>query len=242
MARKRGGFSRFMGALTGTPYEKMMKQIGKLEDDFANDDAKLARKLGDLAENVLAAYEEEEIDGEEHDLLMEAIEDSDPDGRSFERLEDDGDEFYNEDMPDAPDIKLGRRKSLDDLMATTDDSFVGSFGRDEFEEFRSKMTDDFIQESDDAVRAGDHQASVLSDARVFANAEEGVEDVKRQIAIESGLNDPEAASEPEPEPEAQDEDDGGITVDEDGVEWYEDEEGSWWYRDPGEPDWVLYEE
>lgn len=242
MARKRGGFSRFMGALTGTPYEKMMKQIGKLEDDFANDDAKLARKLGDLAENVLAAYEEEEIDGEEHDLLMEAIEDSDPDGRSFERLEDDGDEFYNEDMPDAPDIKLGRRKSLDDLMATTDDSFVGSFGREEFEEFRSKMTDDFIQESDDAVRAGDHQASVLSDARVFANAEEGVEDVKRQIAIESGLNDPEAASEPEPEPEAQDEDDGGITVDEDGVEWYEDEEGSWWYRDPGEPDWVLYEE
>lgn len=242
MARKRGGFSRFMGALTGTPYEKMMKQIAKLEDDLANDDAKLARKLGDLAENVLAAYEEEEIDGEEHDLLMEAIEDSDPDGRSFERLEDDGDEFYNEDMPDAPDIKLGRRKSLDDLMATTDDSFVGSFGRDEFEEFRSKMTDDFIQESDDAVRAGDHQASVLSDARVFANAEEGVEDVKRQIAIESGLNDPEAASEPEPEPEAQDEDDGGITVDEDGVEWYEDEEGSWWYRDPGEPDWVLYEE
>ncbi len=242
MARKRGGFSRFMGALTGTPYEKMMKQIAKLEDDLANDDAKLARKLGDLAENVLAAYEEEEIDGEEHDLLMEAIEDSDPDGRSFERLEDDGDEFYNEDMPDAPDIKLGRRKSLDDLMATTDDSFVGSFGREEFEEFRSKMTDDFIQESDDAVRAGDHQASVLSDARVFANAEEGVEDVKRQIAIESGLNDPEAASEPEPEPEAQDEDDGGITVDEDGVEWYEDEEGSWWYRDPGEPDWVLYEE
>ena len=242
MARKRGGFSRFMGALTGTPYEKMMKQIAKLEDDLANDDAKLARKLGDLAENVLAAYEEEEIDGEEHDLLMEAIEDSDPDGRSFERLEDDGDEFYNEDMPDAPDIKLGRRKSLDDLMATTDDSFVGSFGRDEFEEFRSKMTDDFIQESDDAVRAGDHQASVLSDARVFANAEEGVEDVKRQIAIESGLNDPEAASEPESEPEAQDEDDGGITVDEDGVEWYEDEEGSWWYRDPGEPDWVLYEE
>ena len=55
------------------------------------------------------------------------------------------------------------------------------------------------------------------------------------------LADPDAAQEPEPEPEAE-EDDGGITVDEDGVEWYEDEEGSWWYRDPGEPDWVLYEE
>ena len=181
-------------------------------------------------------YEEEEIDGEEHDLLMDAIEDADPEERTFERLEDDGDEFYDEEMPDAPDIKLGRRKNLDELMATTDDSFVGSFGRDEFEEFRAKMTDDFIQESDDAVRAGDHQASVLSDARVFANAEEGVDDVKRQIALESGLDSPDA------EPEAEDEDDGGITVDEDGVEWYEDEEGSWWYRDPGEPDWVLYEE
>ena len=239
MARKRGGFSRFMGALTGTPYEKLLKQIAKLESDHEDDDAKLARRLGDLVEEVLAAYEEEEIDAEEHDLLMDAIEDADPDGRTFDRFEDDGDEFYDEDMPDAPEIKAGRRKNLDELMATTDDSFVGSFGREEFEEFRSKMTDEFIQDSDDAVKAGDHQAAVLSDARVFANAEEGVEDVKRQIALESGLNDPDA--EPEPEP-VQEEDDGGITVDEDGVEWYEDEEGSWWYRDPGEPDWVLYEE
>mgnify|MGYP004010782653 CR=1 FL=1 len=244
MARKRGGFSRFMGALTGTPYEKLLKQIAKLESDHAEDDAKLAQKLGDVVEEVLAAYEEEEIDAEEHDLLMDAIEDADPDGRTFDRFEDDGDEFYDEDMPDAPDIKTGRRKNLDELMATTDDSFVGSFGRDEFEEFRAKMTEDFIQDSDDAVKAGDHQAAVLSDARVFANAEEGVEDVKRQIALESGLNDPDAQPEPEPEPEPvhEEEDDGGITVDEDGVEWYEDEEGSWWYRDPGEPDWVLYEE
>ena len=90
------------------------------------------------------------------------------------------------------------------------------------------------------VRAGDHNAAVLSDARVFAGAEEGVEDVKRQIALESGLADLDAAQEPEPEPEAE-EDDGGITVDEDGVEWYEDEEGSGG-TDPGEPDWVLYEE
>ena len=243
MARKRGGFSRFMGALTGTPYEKLLKQIAKLETDHADDDRKLARKLGDLVEDILAAYEEEEIDGEEHDLLMDAIEDADPDERTFERFEDDGDAFYDEDMPDAPDIKMGRRKNLDELMATTDDSFVGSFGRDEFEEFRSKMTDDFMQESDDAVRAGDHNAAVLSDARVFAGAEEGVEDVKRQIALESGLADPDAAQEPEPEPEPDaEDDDDGITVDEDGVEWYEDDEGSWWYRDPGEPDWVLYEE
>jgi len=242
MARKKGGFSRFMGALTGTPYEKILKQIAKLESDLADDDAKLARKLTGVVDEILVAYEEDEIDAEEHDLLMDAIEDADPDGRTFDRFEDDGDEFYDEDMPDAPDIKTGRRKNLDELMATTDDSFVGSFGRNEFEEFRAKMTEDFIQDSDDAVKAGDHQASVLSDARVFANAEEGVEDVKRQIALESGLSDPDAETEPEPEPVHEEEDDGGITVDEDGVEWYEDEEGSWWYREPGEPDWVLYEE
>ena len=112
MARKRGGFGRFMGALTGTPYEKMLKQVAKLETDHAEDDKKLARKLGDLADEVLAAYEEEEIDAEEHDLLMEAIEDADPDGRTFDRFEDDGDAFYDEDMPDAPDIKMGRRKNL----------------------------------------------------------------------------------------------------------------------------------
>ena len=77
---------------------------------------------------------------------------------------------------------------------------------------------------------------MLSDARVFADAEEDIESVKRQIAIESGLSDPGHAEDVE-----EDEDDG-ITVDEDGVEWYEDEEGSWWYREPDAADWVLYEE
>ena len=61
------------------------------------------------------------------------------------------------------------------------------------------------------------------------------------LEVTGDCSDPDAVPEPEPEPEAED-DDGGITVDEDGVEWYEDDEGSWWYRDPGEPDWVLHEE
>ena len=184
MARKRGGFSRFMGALTGTPYEKLLKQIAKLETDHADDDRKLARKLGDLVDDVIAAYEEEEIDGEEHDLLMDAIEEADPDERTFDRLEDDGDAFYDEDMPDAPDIKMGRRKNLDELMATTDDSFVGSFGRDEFEEFRSKMTDDFIQESDDAVRAGAQHSHAAAHGRA---ARAGVLDALARAAVAGRL-------------------------------------------------------
>jgi hypothetical protein len=36
------------------------------------------------------------------------------------------------------------------------------------------------------------------------------------------------------------EDDSGITVDENGTEWYEDEVGVWWFRDPGEEDWSEF--
>ena len=41
------------------------------------------------------------------------------------------------------------------------------------------------------------------------------------------------------------EDDGeddGITVDENGTEWWEDEDGTWWYREDGWEDWAVWEE
>ncbi len=38
------------------------------------------------------------------------------------------------------------------------------------------------------------------------------------------------------------EDSGGITIDEDGTEWYEDEVGIWWYREQGMDDWVEFHE
>ena len=38
------------------------------------------------------------------------------------------------------------------------------------------------------------------------------------------------------------EDDSGITVDENGTEWYEDEVGVWWYRDEGQEDWSEFVE
>ena len=34
----------------------------------------------------------------------------------------------------------------------------------------------------------------------------------------------------------------GITVDDDGTEWWEDEQGIWWYRTPEMDDWDAYEE
>ena len=36
--------------------------------------------------------------------------------------------------------------------------------------------------------------------------------------------------------------DAGISVDEDGTEWWEDEEGVWWYREEGWEDWAVWEE
>ena len=37
-------------------------------------------------------------------------------------------------------------------------------------------------------------------------------------------------------------DDDGISVDENGTEWWEDEEGVWWYREEGWEDWAVWED
>ena len=77
------------------------------------------------------------IDEEEHELLLESIEDVDPEQRTFQKLGDYSDAFYDEgEMPDSPELKLGKRKNLDELMKSQGNEFVGSFGRDEFDEFK----------------------------------------------------------------------------------------------------------
>ncbi|MBA46441.1 MAG: hypothetical protein CMB31_07640 [Euryarchaeota archaeon] len=49
--------------------------------------------------------------------------------------------------------------------------------------------------------------------------------------------------EQEEEPEVQPEDDDGVTVDEDGTEWWEDpDDGTWYYRTPDMDDWEVFEE
>ena len=37
MAKKKGGFGRFLGAITGSPYERMQKQIDKAIDEAGSD-------------------------------------------------------------------------------------------------------------------------------------------------------------------------------------------------------------
>ena len=231
MAKKKGGFGRFLGAITGSPYERLQKQIDKVVSDASSDKA-LARTLKKLVKAIGDQYDEENIDEEEHDLLLESIEEADPEGRSFPKLNDDSDEFYDGgDMPDSPKLNLGKRKNLDDLMKSQGTEFTGSFGRDEFEEFRQSMSADFYAESDDAIAAGDHQHEIRTQNRVFADAEDGINQLKKQMAEESGLEDPSSDEEA----------DENYYTDDDGIEWWKDDDGYWWYREPGHDDWQPHE-
>ena len=65
MAKKKGGFGRFLGAITGTPYERLLKQIDKLVDQFDDDDEELANQLEAMVDQAGDAYEEESIDEED---------------------------------------------------------------------------------------------------------------------------------------------------------------------------------
>ena len=232
MAKKKGGFGRFLGAITGSPYERMQKQIDKAIDE-AESDRSLAKTLKKMVKAIGQQYEEENIDEEEHDLLIEAIEDADPEGRTFGKLTDSSDAFYDSgEMPDSPKLNLGKRKNLDELMKSQGDEFVGSFGRDEFDDFKRTMAADFYADSDDAIAAGDHQAEIRTQNRVFADSDAGIDQLKKQMAQESGLQ----------HHVEEEEEDENYYVDEDDVEWWKDDDGYWWYREPGQEDWQPHEE
>ena len=229
-----------MGAIAGTPYERLLKQVEKAVDQFEDDEDELASQLEALVDAAGDAYESETIDEEEHDLVIEAIEEADPQGRVFGKLGGDEDSFYAGEIPDAPELKREKRVNLDELMKAKGDEFIGSFGRDEFDDFRERMTEEFYQESDNAIRQGDHQAEIRTTNRVFGGAESDVDDAKRRISEETGMADPKAV---QAEPEEEDEEyDGNYSIDENGVEWFEDEDGYWWYREEGETEWQPYDE
>lgn len=242
MAKKKSGFGRFLGAITGTPYERLLKQVEKLVDQYDEDEEELANQLEAMVDQAGDAYEEETIDEEEHDLIIEAIEEADPENRVFGKLGSEDDAFYDGDVPNAPELKREKRANLDDLMKAKGDEFTGSFGREEFEEFRERMTDDFYQESDNAIRQGDHQADIRTTNRVFGGAEEDVDDAKRRISEETGMSNPAVQPEETEEEELEEEYDGNYSIDEDGVEWFEDEDGYWWYREEGQTEWQPYDE
>ena len=124
-------------------------------------------------------------------------------------------------------------------MTASGKEFTGSFGRDEFDEFKARMTEDFYADSDEAIQAGDHHATIRTENRVFTDEEDELQNVKAMISQESGLVDPTAVEEEE---EESIEDDENYSVDEDGTEWFQDDDGYWWYRPEGEPEWLPWEE
>jgi hypothetical protein len=231
MAKKKGRLGRLFGAITGSPYERLMKQVDKLVET-SEDDRTLGKNLVKLVKITGQNYEEEKIDEEEHDLIIEAVEDVDPQNRVFGKVSNDEDSFYMGDSPEAPELNLGKRKNLDQLMKSKGNEFTGSYGREEFQEFRNKMTQEFLEESDKAVRDGDHSANIGTVNRVFADADEEVQQLKRTISEETGMEDP----------NAEDDLPDGYSIDEDGTEWFEDEDGYWWYRLVGEDEWLPHDD
>ena len=227
---KKGGFGRFLGGLAGKPYDRLMNQLEKIADGFSG--AELAAECDKFVKVVRRTLDNEQIDEEEHDLIIEEVEEIHPDGKTYPRLGDDSEEFYDgDDIPDAPELDLGGTVNLDDLMKSKDGAFTGSFGRDEYEEYRQKMAEDFFKESDEAIASGDHEGMESQDPghRVFHDVEDEARDMKRQIAQEMGVETNE------------EEEDETYRVDEDGTEWWQDDDGAWWYRPQGQEDWFPYE-
>jgi len=226
---KKGGFGRFLGGLAGRPYDKLMNRLEKIAEEFTGD--ALATECDKFVKVVKRTHDDEQIDEEEHDLIIEEVEEIHPDGKTYSRLGDDSEEFYDGDeIPDAPELNVGRNVDLDQLMSSKSGSFTGSFGRDEYEEYRQKMAEDFFHESDEAVASGDHEDLQSQDPgnRVFHDVEDEARDLKRQIAEEMGI-------------ETEKETDDSTRTDEDGTEWWQDDDGAWWYRPQGEEDWYPYE-
>ena len=97
--------------ITGSPYERLLKQVDKVVSE-AGSDRTLAKTLRKLVKTVTQQYEEGNIDEEEHDLVIEAIEEVDPEGpipknhRRFRCFYDEGD------MPDSPELKLASARIL----------------------------------------------------------------------------------------------------------------------------------
>jgi hypothetical protein len=228
---KKGGVRGFFGGLAGRPYDRLMARLEKIAKD--NSGSKLAKECDRFVKIVRRTLDEEKIDEEEHDLLMEEVEEVHPNDKSYPRLGDDEDEFFDgENLPDAPELDLGKRMELDELMQSQKGVFTGSFGRDEYEEYRQQRAEDFFKESDEAIAAGDHFELTSQEPghRVFNDVEDEAAEVKRKIAIETGVIDEDQTTE-----------DDSYRVDEDGTEWWQDENSQWWYRPKGEADWFPYD-
>ena len=230
MAGKKKGFGGFLGGLTGTPYDRLSRHIEKTAANTKKGD--LGKELTKIVKIVRREYEQENLDEEEHDLLVEDIETAYPGGRTFPKLLAESDELYDdENMPDAPELELGGPVNLDDLMRGPSDTFQGSWGSDEYDDYKREMADEFYKDSDEAIASGDHEQMQSQDpvaGRVFHNVEDTASEVKKDILREQGVD---------VDSEEEEEEEEDYYVDDDNVEWWRDDNGDWWFREPGQDDW-----
>ena len=127
--------------------------------------------------------------------------------------DDDDDEDYYQEAMDAPETAPGA-KSLNLAAAKSLDELKTS-GKDLHSDAPEGLASSpTLGSSADAFEFG-------------ATAEDAVPDVEEDE---------------EEEWAEEEEGDDGITVDENGTEWWEDEEGVWWYREEGWEDWAAWEE
>ena len=229
MAGKKRGLGGFIGGLTGTPYDRLSRHIEKTAANTKKGD--LGKELTKIVKIVRREYEQENLDEEEHDLLVEDIETAHPGGRTFPKLLSDSDEFYDdENMPDAPELELGGPVNLDELMRGPSDTSQGSWVSDEYDEYKREMAEEFYKDSDEAIASGDHEQMQSQDpvaGRVFHNVEDTASEVKKDILREQGVD-----------VDSEEEDEGeDYYVDDDNVEWWRDDDGAWWFREPGQDDW-----
>jgi hypothetical protein len=120
--------------------------------------------------------------------------------------------------------------------------------------------DDEDEDEDDEDDEDDWEGSFYDDDK--PSGSKALSRVSRPdtVKFQERRNKPEPEPEPESEPVAEeyytddeydqqdsgeweaDAGDDGVTVDEDGTEWWEDDDAVWWYRTPEMEDWALFEE
>jgi hypothetical protein len=71
---------------------------------------------------------------------------------------------------------------------------------------------------------------------------DGRGEIEKFDTHEEEIEEVEAEGDAEGDEEESTPEDDGITVDEEGTEWWEDEEGVWWHREDGWEDWVVWED
>ena len=85
------------------------------------------------------------------------------------------------DAPAAPELKGRKRQNLDTLMKAKKTNLSAVMAVDEFQEYKEKMAQEFLKESDKAIPDSDHVANIGVVNRVFSDVDEDIAMVKKKL-------------------------------------------------------------